>query len=132
MPGDTDAARLRRYVLSLGSDKRLAVRALRLVRPFFNDASSGTYSLAPAWAIADDAFAAAISGIVGSQVGKLTPISCGKGDGRLARFLAYEQMVCLPMLVYQKHRAVLGADLGEDRYQEFVNVLYECLGEAMR
>ncbi len=131
MPIETDAAQLRRYVMANTADKGLAKRALLLIRPFFDDAVAGAYPLSPSWSVDDDAFTAAVSGVADVPVAKLVPISAGKNGGRLAQFLDHEQMTNLPMFIQRAHRASLGAALGEERYKEFVYLLYECLGGAM-
>jgi len=131
MPIETDSAQLRRYVMSAAADKKLAKEALFLIRPFFYDAIVGAYPLVPSWNVDDDSFAAAIGGVAGVPVGKLTPVSVSKGDGRLAQFLDHQQLTCLPMFIQRAHRSSLGASWGEDRFKEFVYTLYECLGAAM-
>lgn len=131
MPIETDAAQLRRYVMSQAADKGLAKQAMQLIRPFFINAGAGDYPLTSSWNVDDDAFAAALSGVAAVRVAKLTPVSAGKNDGRLAQFLDYRQLTCLPMFIQRAHRADLGATWGEDRYKEFVYLLYECLGAAM-
>ena len=131
MPIETDAARLRRFVMSHTADRELAKKALFLIRPFFEDAAAGGYPLSPSWSVDDDAFIEALNGVSGAAVDKLTPISSGKNRGCLAQFLDHEQITRLPMFVMQAHRRTIDGVWEEDRYQEFVYLFYECLGGAM-
>lgn len=131
MKPKTDRQKLSAYVLSKAPDKVLAQRALDQLQQFFQDADQGLYPLTMLWHIDDDAAAAAVSGAAMTPVDDLFPVSVSKGHGQMAQFLDSERITGLPMFIMRAHQRDLIARLGDDTYEEFVYLLFGCLGEAM-
>jgi len=131
MKPKTDRQRLSAYVLSKAPDKVLAQQALDQLQQFFQDADQGVYPLTMLWHIDDDAATAAVSGAAKTPVDDLAPVSVSKNKGQQAQFLDSQRITGLPMFILRAHQRDLIARLGDDTYEEFVYLLFGCLGEAM-
>jgi hypothetical protein len=127
----TDRLKLTAYVLAKSPDKQLAQQALDLLKQFFQDADQGIYPLTMLWHIDDDAATAAVSGAAMTPVDDLAPVSVSKNKGQQAQFLDSQRITGLPMFITQAHRGDLIARLGDDTYEEFLYLLFGCLGESM-